>query len=69
MLSVNPHPPARRRGKVRETYKSNIKSFTDNTNHIDNKRNNAKHTKPTLSLSKLGAGVLVSRQQLPGSTR
>jgi len=57
---------------VRDTYKLNIKSFTINTNNannINNKRNNAKYTKLLLSFPELGAGVLASCQQLPGSTR
>jgi len=70
MLSINPHPPTRGRekgGKGRETYKLNIKSFTHNTKNI--KENKTKYTKPILSFPELGAGVLRSHQQLPGSTR
>jgi len=71
MLSINPHHPTRGREKEekRDTYELNIKSFTNNTNNMNNKRNNAKYTKPTLSFPELGAGALVSHQQLPGSTR
>jgi len=55
MLSVNPRPPTRGRGKgtdLRIEYKN---SFTNNTNNITNKTNNAKHTKPILSFPELGA--------------
>ena len=75
MLSIKPHPSTRggeKGWKGRETYKFNIKSFThnaNNTNNINNKRNNAKHTKLIRSFLELGAGALVSDQQLPGSTR
>jgi len=34
----------------------NINSFTDNTNNINNKRNNVKYTEPILSFPELGAG-------------
>jgi len=44
-------------------------SFTNNTSNTNNKRNNAKCTKPILSFPELGAGALASCQQLPGSTR
>jgi len=61
MFSVNPHPPTRGRekeGKGRETYKWNIRSFTNNTNNtnsINNKRYNVKYTKSILSFPELGA--------------
>jgi len=45
-------------GKGRETYKLNIRSFTNNTyntNNINNKRNKTKYTRPTLSFPELGA--------------
>jgi len=75
MLSINPPPSHQRKGKGgkgRETYKLNIKSFTNNTNNTNNtnsKSNKTKYTKPILSFPELGAGVLASCQQLPGSTR
>ena len=76
MLSINPHPPTRGREKEKEekrqTYKMNIKSFTNNTNitnNINNKRNKTKYTNLTLSSLVLGAGALASSQQLPGCTR
>ena len=68
--AINPCPPTRGRekeGKGRETYKLNIK--TSFTNNINNKRNKTKYTKLILSFPALGAGMLVSHQQLPGSTR
>jgi len=57
MLSINPHFPTRGREKEEkgETYRLNIKSFTNNTNNTNNKRNNLKYTKLTLSLLELGA--------------
>jgi len=67
-LPVNPHPPTRGREKGRETYKWNIKSFTNNTNNINKKRNNAKYPNPIWSFPELGAGALVSHQQLLGNT-
>jgi len=72
MLYINPRPPTsgREKGeKGRENYKLNIKSFTNNTNNINNKRNKGKYTKLLLSFPELGAGALVSRQQLLGSPR
>jgi len=74
MLSINPHPRTRRRQKEKkgERLTNNIKGFTNNTNNtnnINNTRNNAKYTKLILSFLDLGAGMLVSCQQLPGSTR
>jgi len=51
----------------------NIKSSTNNshdTNDINNKRSNAKHSKPTLSFPELGAGCwrpTNSCQAAPGS--
>jgi len=74
MLLVNPHPPTGGRDKAgegRETYKLNIKIFTNNTNNtnkMNKKRNNVKHVKPILSFPELGVGALASCQQLPGST-
>jgi len=71
MLSDNPRPPSRgreKRGKRRETYKLNIKSFTDNinnTNNINNKRNNT-----ILSFPELVAGhwhCASSCQAAPGN--
>jgi len=56
MLSINPCPTLQRKGKGgkgTETYKLNIKSFTNNTN---NKRNNVKYTKPIWSFPEMGAG-------------
>jgi len=47
----------------------NVKIFSNNTNNITNKRNNAKYTKLVLNFPELGAGALVSHQLLPGSTR
>ena len=57
MLSINLYPPTRSREKEEkgDTYKLNIKSFTNNINNtgninnINNKRNNAKCTKQTWS--------------------
>jgi len=75
MLCINSSAPTRgreNRGKGRETYKLNTRSFTNNTNNtnnINNKRNNAKYTKLILKFSELGARSLASCQQLPGSTR
>jgi len=73
MLSINPCFPIRGRekgGKGRETYKLNIKIFTNNTNNIKNYRNNAQYTKLTLSFPELGAGCwrpTSSCQAAPGS--
>ena len=74
MLSVNPGSPTRGRekeAKGRETYKLNIKCFTNNTNstnNINNMRNRTRYTKPALSFLELGAGRW-HHQQLQGSTR
>jgi len=60
MLSVNPHPPTPGREKEEKGERLNqlnIKSFTNNTININNnKRYNAKYTKPILSFLELGAG-------------
>jgi len=52
----------------------NTKSLANNTNNINNKRqndkrHNVKYTKRILSFSELGARVLASHQELLGSAR
>jgi len=78
MLSVNPHAPTKGRekgGEGRETYRLNIKSFTNNTNYtknVNNKTNKAKCTKSTLSFLELGVRrwrPASSCRAAPGSPR
>jgi len=74
MLSVNPHPPTRGRekgGKGRETYKLNIKTALLITLKIliilirQTRQNIQNQYRVSLEM---GAGMLESHQQLPGST-
>jgi len=71
MLSVNPHPPTRGRKKEEkgETYKLNIKSFTNKNLFM---RNKAKCTQPILSFPEVGARhwhSASSCRAAPGSPR
>ena len=75
LLIPDPHQGKDKGGKVRETYKLNIKSFTNSTkktNNVSNKRNNIKYTKPILNFLELGAErwyPISSYQAAPGSPK